>query len=388
MERPDGQSVTYVLPAGDGSLDHYARQLAGRLGGAVHVLHAGPEDHGTDVFGLPLLSAHSLRALGRDLRFVRRLRACGAVHFPHHHFARYGLALRSPYVVTVHDLMRHFDVRSAAGLVHRPNRRDRLALRLDRDGIVRATALIAVSETTKRDLVDHFGVPPERVTVVYEGIDHSRFRPVERRLLDEPYVLYVGSEQPRKNLVTLLHALAEAKRDPALTGLGLVKVGGPGMEGSRERTLAAIAELGLERDVLFTERVSEDDLVAWYSGALCLVLPSLYEGFGFPPVEAMACGCPTIVSDRGSLPEIAAGAALVVDPLDAGGLAAAIARVAGDERLRADLRARGLERARALTWERTAAETLRVYASLRGAPAPALDPATVRAKLPVLDEEA
>jgi glycosyltransferase involved in cell wall biosynthesis len=367
MRRAEQARVTYVLPIGDGSLDHYARRLADRLGDAVDVLRAGPADHGTDLFGLPLLSARSLRALARDVGFVRLLRTRGPVHFPHPHFARYGLALRAPYVVTVHDLMRHFDALSAAGLVDRPNRRDRLGLRLDREGIVRAAALIAVSETTKRDLVRHLRVPPDRVTVVYEGIDHSTFRPVERRLLDEPYVLYVGSEQPRKNLVTLLRAFAEAKRDPALRRLRLVKVGEAGVSGSREPTLAAVAELGLERDVLFPERVPEDELVAWYSGAACLVLPSLYEGFGFPPLEAMACGCPAIVSDRASLPEIAAGAALVVDPLDASGIAAAIARLVADERLRAELRERGLERAGAFSWERTAAETLRVYAALRTA---------------------
>lgn len=382
MRRAEQQRVTYVLPVGDGSLDDYARRLADRLGDAVDVLRAGRDDHGTDLFGLPLLSPRSLRALARDVGFVRLLRTRGPVHFPHHHFARYGLALRAPYVVTVHDLMRHFDALSAAGLVDRPNRRDRLGLCLDREGIVRATALIAVSETTKRDLVRHLRVPADRITVVYEGIDHSTFRPVGRRLLDEPYVLFVGSEQPRKNLVTLLRAFAEAKRDPALRRLRLVKVGEAGVSGSREPTLAAIAELGLERDVLFPERVPEDELVAWYSGAVCLVLPSLYEGFGFPPLEAMACGCAAIVSDRASLPEIAGGAALVVDPLDASGLAAAIARLAGDEWLRAELRERGLERAAAFSWGRTAAETLRVYATLHTAGIEPIAPAARAARAP------
>jgi glycosyltransferase involved in cell wall biosynthesis len=367
MRRGGRSRVTYVLPGGRGSMDDYARRLAEALGDAVDVVRAGPEDHGVDVFGDALLSPASLRGFARDLRFARRLRrAHGVVHFPHHHFARYGLVLSRPYVVTVHDVMRQLDVLRGELLVGPPSRRDRLVLRLDRAGILRADALIAVSETTKSDLVRHLGVAPDRVTVVYEGIDHSLFRPVERRLLDEPYVLFVGSEQPRKNLATLLRALAKAKRDPALERLKLVKVGAAAdFEPSfRASTLQTLAELGLERDVLFTERVPEDELVAWYSGAACLVLPSLSEGFGLPPLEAMACGCPAIVSDRGALPEVAGEAALVVEALDADALAGAIVRVFGDGSLRTELRERGLERARAFSWERAAAETLRVVAAV------------------------
>jgi len=171
-----------------------------------------------DLFGVPLLSRRSVQLLVADLDHVRLLRGASGrlVHFPHHHLARYGRFLSRPYVVTVHDLIRFFDLKRLDVLIHRPNRRDRLLLRLDYAGVAGATALIAVSETTKRDVVRHLGVPEERIFVVHEGIDHARFRPVERRLLNERYVLFVGSEQPRKNLAAVLRAFAALKRERRL----------------------------------------------------------------------------------------------------------------------------------------------------------------------------
>jgi glycosyltransferase involved in cell wall biosynthesis len=188
-------------------------------------------------------------------------------------------------VVTVHDLIRDRDWAERGRrppLIHRPNARDGAYLRLDAAGLRRAAALIAVSDHTRREVVEQLGVAPERVHVVYEGVDRSVYRPAQRRLLDRPYVLYVGSEQPRKNLETLFRAFAAVRAATGRADLALVKVGGPGGPEApfRNRTLEHARAAGLGDELLITGRVSVDELVAWYSGALCLVLPSRHEGFG------------------------------------------------------------------------------------------------------------
>jgi len=356
--------VVLATTAGTGSLDRCACELAARLD--VRAVEIDGYVRTGDLFGVPLLSRRSLQLLVADLDHVRLLRGAGGglVHFPHHHLARYGRFLSRPYVVTVHDLIRFFDLKRLDVFIHRPNLRDRLLLRLDYAGVAGATALIAVSETTKRDVIRNLGVHEERIFVVHEGIDHARFRPVERRLLNERYVLFVGSEHPRKNLAAVLRAFAALKRERRLSDLKLVKVGGPGGSEApfRARTLALVRALGLDDDVVFTEHVPDEDLSAWYSGAACLAWPSLYEGFGFPPLEAMACGCPVVASTAGSLPEIAGPAALLVEPHDERALADAIRTLILDPP--SDLIERGLTHAARFSWDRTARETLCVYEML------------------------
>lgn len=358
--------MTFLVTIGNGSMDRYSQKLAQHL--RVPKLFTDVYQRVAELFNIPCLSPKALKALWWDIRFVHRLRRLGdAVHLPNHHLGRYALFLRQPYVITVHDLIRYFDLRGYALYIHRPNARDRFYLRLDYEGIRRAPAIIAVSETTKRDLIRHLGIPEERIFVVYEGIDHSLFRPVERRLVDYPYILFVGSEHPRKNLVTLLRALRLLKdRNGRFRDLKLVKVGAAGGAEApfRLRTLEAVRELGLERDVVFTGTVPDEDLSAYYSGAEAYVSPSLYEGFGFPPLEAMACGCPVIVANAGAQPEVVGDAALVVDPHDPEALAAALEELLTDESLQRDLVQRGLQRAAQFTWERAARETEAVYSSL------------------------
>ncbi len=341
--------LTFVVTRGDGSLDYYSQKLA------RHLPVARVETSGLS-WRAP--QPHEERAFLRVLQGLR-----GAVHFPNHHFGRYGHLAPVPYVITVHDLIRYLDLQGSVPLIHRATGRDRIVLRRDYDGIRKAPAIIAVSETTKRDLMRELAVPEGAITVVYQGIDHAVFRPVDRRLIDVPYVLFVGSEQPRKNLRLLFHAFARLKTERRFRELKLVKVGSAGGDEAdfRRRTLRALDEFGLRAEVLLVEQVEEQDLVAFYGGAELLVLPSLYEGFGFPPLEAMACGCPVIVSSAGCLPEVAGPAAIVCDPQDAGALASAMRDVLTSDARRKALRARGLEHARRFTWERTAAETLRVY---------------------------
>jgi glycosyltransferase involved in cell wall biosynthesis len=203
-----------------------------------------------------------------------------------------------------------------------------------------ARLLLAPSEFVKGELQDVLGVPGERVRVVPPGVD-ARFTPDAGPApagLDGRYVLGLGTASARKNLA-LLGRIA-----PALAAEGLRVVLAGSTRGYLRQEPAGVRSLGY---------VAEADLPALYAGAAALAMPSLYEGFGLPCVEAMACGTPVVASDRAALPEACGGAALLADPLDPDAFAEAILRAAGPERER--LRAAGLERVRTLTWERTAA---------------------------------
>jgi glycosyltransferase involved in cell wall biosynthesis len=355
-------SVVIVAPDGKGSLAGYARSLSACIDAPVELVNGCSGN-----FGHPLLGRHSLRCMADDAATVRRLRLLRAplLHLTSHHLARYGPLADSRYVVTVHDLMRHRDAvypDRGESLIHRPNRRDRLLLRADAHGLRRADALISVSEHTKRELIHLLGVSAERIAVVPEGVDAGSFRCVGSRLLPEPYVLYVGSEQPRKNLRTLFEAFVRVRE--LHPGLKLVKVGEPGGPEApfRETTTAHALATGAMPHVVFTDRVSQEELVSWYSGALCLVQPSRHEGFGLTPVEAMACGCPVIVSSGGALPEVVGDAGVVYGrPDDVDALAFVLSRVISSAAERADLARMGRQRAERMTWERTAALTRAVW---------------------------
>lgn len=356
-----------VSTNGGGSLDRYSQELASRLD--VPQIDTDVYQSISERFNLSIASTAAVRALRGDIRFIRRLRSLdGPLHLPNHHLGRHGRFLSAPYVITVHDLIRYFDLYRRRPLIHRPNLRDRFYLRLDVAGIRRAEAVIAVSQTTRYDLVEHLGILPERVFMVYEGVDHRRFRPVEDRPFDFPYVLFVGSEHPRKNLGTLFQAFAALKATGAYPDVKLVKVGKPGgdEDSFRDRTLEQLRRLGIESEVLLAGYVPDEDLPAFYSGAVCTVLPSLYEGFGLPVVEAMACGSPVIVSSAGSLPEIAGDAALIVSPRDVEGFTRGMQRLLDDPALRETLRTAGLERAPQFDWDRAARETMEVYRTVEG----------------------
>jgi glycosyltransferase involved in cell wall biosynthesis len=184
----------------------------------------------------------------------------------------------------------------------------------------------------------------------------SRYR------LPEGYVLFVGSVERRKNLRGLLQAYARLLETDVACPLVIV--------GTRRRGAGEIGrtlqELHLEESVIFTGYVPDADLPAIYTGADLFVFPSLYEGFGLPPLEAMACGTPVVCSNAASLPEVVGDAAIMVDPYDVEGLAEAMLRVLTDADLREHLRRKGLERARQFTWERTARETVAVYREVLG----------------------
>lgn len=265
-------------------------------------------------------------------------------------------------VFTLHDLIFLFHPET-----HKPLNRWFLTLMMPRF-LRAADAIIAVSECTKRDAVRAYGIPEEKITVIYEGVS-PRFRPADPETvqamrakygLPEHFILYVGTIEPRKNLTALLEAMTNLQS--AICNLVIVGKKGWLYEGFFQR----LRELGLEERVHFTGYVPDEDLPALYSAADLFVFPSLYEGFGLPVLEAMACGAPVVCSDTSSLPEVAGDAALLVNPTDVRALAAAIERVLTDEALRASLQARGLERARRFTWEEAARRTLEVYQQVLG----------------------
>ena len=245
----------------------------------------------------------------------------------------------------------------------------RLGARIRR-GIERAAAIIAISESTKRDFVEMMGADPARIHVIYPGCD-ARFDAVvdaraqaatlQRYGLRQPYLLYVGSLGPHKNveaLVRVFRRLKTGRRIPHQLVLCGRAAWGPGV-------VQAAADLVAAGDCVILDFVAAADVPQLYRGAEAFAFLSLYEGFGLPPLEAMACGVPVVVSNAGSLPEVVGDAALQVGPLDDAAIEDALYRVLSDADLRRELRARGLRRAARFSWHETARQTLKVFALVR-----------------------
>ena len=266
-----------------------------------------------------------------------------------------------PWVMTVHDATL-LTMRSQYGWA------DRLYHRVF--GVLaarRADALIAPSQATRQAVARVYGIPETRIHVVPHGIsDHFRPPAAARRAavlrrygLSSPYVLFVGARPPRKNLDRLIEAIARSRRRPGGAALQLAIAGPP--EHGDGATRAVARRLGLTDAVRWVGWVPPEDLPALYAGARCLAYPSLAEGFGFPILEAMACGTCVVTSDGSSMAEVAGDAALLVDPQRADSIADALSRLQGDPALRSELIARGLARAAGFRWPDAAARTEAVY---------------------------
>ena len=266
---------------------------------------------------------------------------------------------RARTVLTVHDLS-FMRVPECS----QPSLRAYL-LRVVPSSVRRADMVLADSDSTRNDVIELLGVSPDRVRVIYPGVDDS-FRRVQdtavlahvrqRYRLPERFVLSVGTLQPRKNLTRLIEAYAQARLD---TNVKLVIAGGTGW--LYEGIFRRVEELRLQSEVYFPGYVAEEDLPALYTLAELFLFPSLYEGFGLPPLEAMACGTPVVTSNVSSLPEVMGDAGLMVDPRDVEALASAMGRVLGESSLRCTMVQRGLSQAQRFTWPRTAEELLRLY---------------------------
>jgi glycosyltransferase involved in cell wall biosynthesis len=268
--------------------------------------------------------------------------------------------MRCPSVITVHDLAfllyPRFLTRESARYYGQVD----LAAR-------HADHIIAVSASTKRDTVRLLGVPEKKITVIHEAA-HPLFTPLTNETelarvrnhyqLPENFILFVSTVEPRKNLPTLLRAF-KLLRDNYKSDAVLAVAGNRGW--LFEQVDQVVAELNLGEHVRFLGGVPNEELVYLYNAAKLFVFPSFYEGFGLPPLEAMACGTPVIVSNVSSLPEVIGDAGMLVAPEDVEGLTVAMWRVLGDENLRREMREKGLKRAQTFSWQRAARETLAVY---------------------------
>lgn len=238
-----------------------------------------------------------------------------------------------------------------------------------------AAAVICGSEHSRRDIMKAYALTAGKVHVVPYGVDHQRFHsaavldPAWARQLGirEGYVLHVGELSHRKNIPTLLRAVAYLRGIGKWGSRQLVLAGSeaPGMVGAKE-VHQTIGDLELSGNVILAGRVADEYLPGLYAKASLLVMPSLYEGFGFPVLESMAAGVPVVASNVSSLPEVAGDAAILVSPHEAEGLANAMAEVLDNPGVAAELRAKGLSRAQQFNWQRTAAETVQVYRSVAG----------------------
>ncbi len=275
---------------------------------------------------------------------------------------------KTPSVLTVHDLSFERDPDSAS---------PRLIPFLKRvvpDSARRATHIVADSHATARDLTELYGIPPAKITTIHSGAS-ERFTPYtgsyfeERRrgsilrrykIGEAPFVLTVGTMQKRKNHLRLVQAFAKviAQHPPSLS-VQLVIAGGKGW--LYDEVLAEVKSLGLENRVKFIGYVEDSDLPHLYRAARVFAFPSIYEGFGIPPLEAMACGVPVVASNASSLPEVVGDVGLQVDPFDVDALAHALDTALHDEGWRAQAIVRGPERAKQFTWRGAAEQLLAIY---------------------------
>ncbi len=265
-----------------------------------------------------------------------------------------------PTVVTIHDLSLWSQAQShLASNVQRGKRRIPIMAR-------RANMIIAPSEATKQEIIKHLRISPEKIRVVHEAarekmkpLPPSEYEPILKKYdIQTPYILYTGTIEPRKNLIKLIQAynevLKHTEHQPQL-----VLCGGRGW--LEEEVFEQVAELKLQRMIKFTGYVPDEDLPALYSAAEVFVYPSIYEGFGLPPLEAMACGAAVISSNSSSLPEVVGEGGIQVDPQNREELAGAIAALLTDVEQRENFRRAGIERAKFFSWERAAHETQAVY---------------------------
>jgi len=292
------------------------------------------------------------------------------VHFTHFNAP---IFYRKPSVVTIHDLtLSFYPGKKMSSPIHRA------AYHLTiKSAIKKAKKIIAVSQNTKKDLQEIFHISDQKIAVIYEGV-HEKFQPIahtpegDKKIQDvkkklqldqKPYLLYTGVWRSHKNLPNLLQAFHILKNEYGFDG-NLVITGrkdpvyAPELE---EKTLT----LKLENDVIFTGLVEEKDLVPLYNGALAYVFPSLYEGFGLPPLEAMQCGVPVVASNISSIPEICGkDNAVFFDPQDPQNMAEKIFEVTSQKTLREKLIANGLQRVKQFSWKTMCEETLKIYTEI------------------------
>ncbi|HKB99010.1 MAG TPA: glycosyltransferase family 1 protein [Terriglobales bacterium] len=301
---------------------------------------------------------------------VRRLK-CDVVHIPHLFWIPRGLGC--PYVLTVHDLLEHmYGSRNAS------NFRRNLHFYLTRRVLRKAARVIAVSHFTKNEIEKLLAIPDERIEVVYNAIDerflHGHATEADRELIAQrylvnyPFILYAGAIRPHKNVVRIIEAFSalksELQKEQQFPDLKLIIIGDD--LSSHPRLRRTVVRSGVQNDVRFLGFVPIEVLRIFYDVAKVFVFPSLYEGFGLPPLEAMAHGTPVVTSNTSSLPEVAGGAALLVNPENVFEIRRGLQRVLLDPVLRARMKQRGYEQAQRFSWTSSVSRILEIYREVAG----------------------
>jgi glycosyltransferase involved in cell wall biosynthesis len=311
----------------------------------------------------------------RDFRTIVRRYRCDVVHIPHLFWIPRGLGC--PYVLTVHDLLEHM-----YGSRHASSLRRSLHFYLTRRVLRKAARVIAVSQFTKNEIEKLLSIPDHRIEVVYNAIDerflHGHATQADRELIAQrylvnyPFILYAGAIRPHKNVVRIIEAfsalknelLKESEEDQQFRDLKLIIIGDD--LSSHPRLRRTVVRSGVQNDVRFLGFVPIDVLRIFYDVAKIFVFPSLYEGFGLPPLEAMAHGTPVVTSNTSSLPEVAGNAALLVNPENVFEIRRGLQRVLLDPILRARMKQLGYEQAQRFSWTNSVSRILEIYREVAG----------------------
>jgi glycosyltransferase involved in cell wall biosynthesis len=293
------------------------------------------------------------------------------VHIPHLFWIPRGLSC--PYVLTVHDLLEHmYGSRDASSL------RRSLHFYLTRRVLRRAARVIAVSQFTRNEIEKLLAIPDDRIEVVYNAIDErflhghatsaDRDLIAQRYLVNYPFILYAGAIRPHKNVVRIIEAFSSLKnellKEQQFPDLKLIIIGDD--LSSHPRLRRTVVRSGVQNDVRFLGFVPIEVLRIFYDVAEIFVFPSLYEGFGLPPLEAMAHGTPVVTSNTSSLPEVAGNAALLVNPENVFEIRRALQRVLLDPAMRTQMKQRGYEQAQRFSWTASVSRILEIYREVAG----------------------
>ncbi len=315
---------------------------------------------------LPLQNPETTFANYLEMHKVINAHEVDLIHVPHTFWRP--LITRAPYVITVHDLLDYmYRARTNNGM------RRMMHSYLTRQVMHHAARIIAVSNFTKRDVARFFDVEPEKIDVIYNALDETFLRghstPAEQAMIrgryqvDSPFLLYAGRISPHKNVARIIEAFSALKGELAKDGvypdLKLLVIGDEVSKNPDIRR--AVIRSGVQHDVRFLGYVSIDVLRIFFDMAKVFVFPSLYEGFGLPPLEAMAHGTPVVASNSSALPEVVGNAALMVNPENVFEISRALLRVLTDQALRERMKAAGLEQAQRFSWDGSVSRMLKLY---------------------------
>jgi len=343
-------------------LDHESKYFL--IGFPAKVGECGPLP--PNFHAVPLAGPDSTLKGNVEFRAIVRRLGCDAVHVPHLFWIPRGLPC--PYILTVHDLVEHM-----YGAHNGSNLRRSLHFYFTRRALRRAARVLAVSQFTKSEIEKLFGIPGGRIEVVYNAIDERFLRghasPSDRELIAEryqvsyPFILYAGAIRPHKNVVRIIEAFSCLKtaleKEHQFPELKLIIIGDDLSNNPHLRR--TVVRSGVQNDVRFLGFVPIEVLRIFYDVAKIFVFPSLYEGFGLPPLEAMAHGTPVVASNTSSLPEVAGNAALLVNPENVFEIERALQRALLDQTLRDRMKQRGYEQAQRFSWTASVSRILEIY---------------------------